>query len=263
MGKDSARGTDGDGDFPGAQAGTESSGHVVSGPGRHRGVDGQGELLCGRPGERAGRVPRTEDHGKGRSPVLIAVDQREEVESVPVLTRRPVAGAGSITPVGDQLAGEAEGEPVVRKKNVRDPCTRFGFAATKPGEFGHGERRPRHASARIDPSFCTEQADQAIGILGGLGVVPQLGRAQHFLAAVQDDQTVLLRCHGNCTHVCRPGPALGSNEGLGRRLDQGCPPGTRRLLAAGRGRGRVGGSAGADHLPGEDISKLHLRRLCG
>ena len=94
--------------------------------------------------------------------------------------------------------------------------------------------------------------------LGSRGrVVPELGRAERFVAGVEHHQPVLLAGHRHRGHVAKPRPALG------QRFDQSLPPGPRILLAAGRVGGRVARPAYCGQLTGLDVAQLDLGGLRG
>ena len=66
--------------------------------------------------------------------------------------RRPVAGARRVAAIGDELAGELQGQPVVGEQHVRDAGEHLGLVLAQPRELGDRERRDGHAADGVGPA---------------------------------------------------------------------------------------------------------------
>ena len=168
----------------GAQAEAEGEGHVVAGAGSDERAAGARPLPCG--------VGRSEHLGQRIGPVHLGVDEVEQIGPVAALGRAPPAGARGVTPVGRPGTGEAEGQPVVGQPDPSDALEGGGLAPAHPAQLGDGEAGDRHAAARVRPPLGAELGDEGLGVVGRLGVVPQLGRSDHRAGRVEHDEAVLL-----------------------------------------------------------------------
>src|SRR5437764_530542 len=65
-------------------------------------------------GQRPGRLGGGQHRRQGLDPVLLAVDDPQQVEPPPSLRRGPVARAGCVPAVGDESIRQPPREPVVR-----------------------------------------------------------------------------------------------------------------------------------------------------
>ena len=85
---------------------------IATSPGRSASAERRGHVVAG-----AATPPSRAATAAGRAgPVDGGVDDREQVEPVLRLGRRPVAGARRVAAVGDELAGQPPREPVVREQ---------------------------------------------------------------------------------------------------------------------------------------------------
>ncbi len=98
-----------------------------------------------------------------------------------------------------------------------------------------------------------ELGQELFGVLRRLGVVPQLGRAENLALVVEDDETVLLRAHGEgdgAKDAAHPRRGAGQMKGL--------LPVPRMLLAAWWCRRRVWGPGRRHDRAGLRVAYLHL-----
>ena len=155
---------------PGRSPTPERGGHVVA---RARGDDGAPPL--------PGPIERTEDLGHDGRPVAVAVDDAEQVEPVGACRRRPVAGARGVATIGDEAVGEAERQPVMGQHDVGETLPRRRLLAVQPRQLGDREAGHGHRAARRRPRrrATVEVVEQPRRVGRRLGVVPQLGRADH------------------------------------------------------------------------------------
>ena len=206
--------------------------------------------------------PRTIRDGTG--PFPLGVDEPQQVEPVPALGGRPVTGARGVAPIRHGPTGEPEVQPIVGQHHPGHAGECTGLAPTEPRQFGHGEGSHRHAPGGLRPTLGGQEIEQPQCVGCRLGVVPELGRAQHPVVPIEDHQAVLLSGHGQPLHVGWPGLLLRcfSQRG-GHGLHQRRPPPLRCLLAPWRRGGRVFGSSGPDHPSGGHVTQLDLGRLRG
>ncbi len=222
---------------------------------------GRHVVACARRDQRArarplpGHSGRRQNLGERRCPVHPLIDQLEQVVSVAPLGGRPVARAGGVTPVSGPASREPEGQPVVGQQHRGGAAEHVRLAAVQPHELGDGEARQGDAATGRRPlrRATGQPADQLVGVRGGLGVVPELGRPQDLPGPVQHDQPVLLCRHRHDRRRVRAGHAGLGAGGVERPL-----PFTRVLLAARRGRGRVRGTSHREEGAGLGVANLHL-----
>ena len=230
---------------PGLEREPQRGRHVVAGAGGDDRAAGTPDGL-GRP-----------DHvGQAARPVLLTVDDAEQVEPPLVLGRRPVAGTRRVAAVGHEAAREVERQPVVREQDVADAVEVVGLLAVQPRQLRDRERRRRDRPARPGPGLApTELLDEPVGVGRRLGVVPQLRRSDDLTSLVEHDHAVLLRGDRHRLHAVRAGVVA--------RLEERLPPRLRLLLAARRRRRRVRGPTRRDELAAVDVADLDLRGLRG
>ena len=249
---------------PDGQTDSQGCRHVVTRPHRYRCVGHQAELGRRRPGQHPRLLPGPENIREGTGPIPFGVDEPQQVEPVAALGGRPVTGAGGVAPIRHAPPGEPEVQPIVRQHHPCRAGESVGLATKEPRKFGHGEGSHRHAPRGLHPTLGGQAVEQRLCVGSRLGVVPELGRAQHPFVPVEDDQAVLLCGHGQPLHVGRPGLVLRCfSQGGGHGLHQGGPPPTGRLLASRWGGGGVFGSPGADHPSGVHVTQLDFGRLGG
>jgi hypothetical protein len=141
----------------------------------------------------------------------------------------------------------------VRQENATHPGERLGLVLSQPGQLGDGERRYGHAAARGGPRARTQPVYQYGRLRRRLGVVPELGRAQHAVARVQHHHSVLL---------ARDSHRVGSRRARLRvRSLERRRPGSRVLLRAGRRHWRVQRASARDQTPVVGVANLHLGGL--
>ena len=170
------------------------------------------------------------------------------------------AGAGGVTVLHPQLAGQPVVDVVVRQQDRRQARIGLRAVLAGPRQLGGGVAGQDRVAGQLDAALCAaRRVHDLVALGGGTGVVPQLGRGQHVAALVERHESVLL-----------PGHADGRHARAQRRIDprktraHRVHPPVRALLAAAVVAGRQVQwlARGRDNLarPGVIDHELHALR---
>ncbi len=209
---------------PGAEAEAERGGHVVPGAGRDQ------QALGGVAGGFGGA-----EHV--RQLQLVAQGQFDQVLAVLGGDRGPVAGAGSVAPVGGAAPGVAEqlpDQPVVREQHLGDPPGVGRLELGEPAQFGDGVGGAGDGADRCRPGRGAAQfVDQGRGGAAGARIVPQDRRPDQHAAGVEADQAVLLRADADRPDALQQSAGRGVAEGVQPELRIGLAGAGVRVLRRG------------------------------